>query len=80
MTNYKARIDRIRARLDIGTDQEPRTFADFIVWETDHMEANGGELTPAESAYIETTFRRFMESGRRDRIGGRPHGPAGGVA
>ena len=73
MTNYKARIDRIEARIGMvpgGIDpQNFKTFADFIAWETDHA---AGKITPTpeQAARVRELWVEFMNTPQRDRFGG----------
>jgi len=74
MGDIKKRIARISARIDATGDQGPRTYADFVKWETVRRQANGGELTPAQAAWINAKYQRWydQESARLgDRTGGR---------
>lgn len=64
----KKRLDRITARLALAGPQAPRTFAGFVKWEADHRAANGGELTPAESEWIGTAWREFMDRSQGRRV------------
>lgn len=61
MRDYKARLARISARIDATGDQGPRTYADFVKWETVRRQANGGELTPAQKAWINEKYQRWFD-------------------
>lgn len=67
MANYKRRLDRIAGRIGAAGPHAPRTFAGFVQWETERRAANGGQLSPADAAWIGAAFRAFMAQapGRR---------------
>ncbi len=68
MAELKRRLDRIARRIGGDSPQPPRTIADFVRWETEHRTANGGELTPAETAWIRTAWRGFIAQARERRV------------
>jgi len=66
--NLKNRVARLQARIGVNNGRPVlRTFADFIMWETERRTANGGELTPEESAWVRAEFKTFMENSRVTR-------------